>query len=95
MFHEIGLKNSANGKFDFIKHLNFPKLFKKMLKKKSEENIGEIDKIKKQPPEVFYKNTSGRLLLKIYHKKRKMNEDDIEELIGVVKERKDRTKSKV
>ena len=91
MFQEIGLKNSANGKFDFIKHLNFPK----MLKKKSEENIGEIDKIKKQPPEVFYKNTSGRLLLKICHKKRKMNEDDIEELIGVVKERKDRTKSKV
>ena len=39
--------------------------------------------------------TSGRLLLKICHKKRKMNEDDIEELIGVAKERKDRTKSKV
>ena len=31
----------------------------------------------------------------IWHKKRKMNEDDIEELIGVVKERKERTKSKV
>ena len=54
-----------------------------------------MDKIEKQPPEVFYKNTSGRLLLKICHKKRKMNEDDIEELIGVAKERKDRTKSKV
>ena len=31
----------------------------------------------------------------IWHKKRKMNEDDIEELIGVVKESKERTKSEV
>ena len=31
----------------------------------------------------------------IWHKKRKMNEDDMEELIGVVKERRKRTKSKV
>ena len=31
----------------------------------------------------------------IWCKRRKMNEDDIEELIGVVKERKERTKSKV
>ena len=31
----------------------------------------------------------------IWHKKRKMNEDDMEELIGVVKESKERTKSKV
>ena len=31
----------------------------------------------------------------IWHKKRKMNEDDIEELSGMVKERKERTKSKV
>ena len=30
----------------------------------------------------------------ISHKKRKINEDDIEELVSVVKERKDRTKSK-
>ena len=30
----------------------------------------------------------------IWCKKRKMNEDDIEELTGVVNERKDRTKSK-
>ena len=29
----------------------------------------------------------------IWCKRRKMNEDDIEELIGVVKERKERTKS--
>ena len=54
-----------------------------------------MDKIQKQPSEVFYKNTSGRLLLKICHKNRKMNKDDIEKLIGVVKERKERTKSKV
>ena len=54
-----------------------------------------MDKIQKQPPAVFYKNTSRRLLLKIRHKKRKMNEDDIEELIGVAKERKERTNSKV
>ena len=31
----------------------------------------------------------------IWYKKRKINEDDIEELIGMVKERKERTKSKV
>ena len=38
---------------------------------------------------------SGRLLLKICHKERKMNEDDIEQLTGVAKERKEGTKSKV